>query len=155
MCLNQRTSDNPTIRRRPCLQSIELKPRLTRGPVNPRPGLMKSWPWRGCRGPRSNRVLLRPRDAAGASFPPLEKGGPGGVAAPMTAETFRPLFAHGVATDLAGATPPNPPFARGGKLGNEIRRNARRVQDQIFTSPPSPFGRPDQTNRPRFSHRMD
>ena len=38
-------------------------------------------------------------------------------------------------TGRAGTTPPNPPFARGGKRRNEIGMKAQLVQDQLFTSP--------------------
>ncbi len=38
-------------------------------------------------------------------------------------------------TGRAGTTPPNPPFARGGKGRNEIGMKAQLVQDQLFTSP--------------------
>src|SRR5271157_3753581 len=37
-------------------------------------------------------------------------------------------------TGRAGTTPPNPPFARGGKGRNEIGMKAQLVQDQLFTS---------------------
>jgi hypothetical protein len=38
-------------------------------------------------------------------------------------------------TGRAGTTPPDPPFARGGKRRNEIGMKAQLVQDQLFTSP--------------------
>ncbi len=38
-------------------------------------------------------------------------------------------------TRRAETTPPNPPFARGGKRRNETGMEAQLVQDQLFTSP--------------------
>ncbi len=38
-------------------------------------------------------------------------------------------------TGRAGTTPPNPPFARGGKRRKGIGMKAQHVQDQLFTSP--------------------
>ncbi len=68
------------------------------------PAVMKSESWFGC---------ALPPIASGRSFPPLAKGGPGGVVAapPVT----RPSSAPGSLMSEAPRHPPSPPLRKGGK----------------------------------------
>ncbi len=50
-----------------------------------------------------------------------------------------PAHEDAKATDRAGSTPPNPPFARGGKLGGGIGGNAQLFSSPLFSSPRQPL----------------
>src|SRR5271157_590605 len=97
-----------------------------------------------CADAASDRSFSPPCDP----FPPLAKGGSGGVMRePRKSKTIllalreecerteREKAWEDLVTGRAGTTPPCPPFARGGKRRNEIGMKAQLVQDQLFTSP--------------------
>ncbi len=83
-------------------------------------------PWRRHRAARGSECGRGP-----SVSPPCEGGARGGDAVAPGEETAQE---GSESTGHAGTTPPNPPFARGGNLGDEIEEKAQRVQSQRLTN---------------------
>jgi hypothetical protein len=76
---------------------------------------------------RKSKTCALPRDLLRAS-PPLAKGGQGGSSCN--------LLQRAEISEVSRATPPYPPFARGGERERDARRNKSSFQPGPLKSPP-------------------